>query len=100
MSENFYNILGVSENASKDEIKKAYRSLQMKYHPDKNQGNTESHKMTQTINEAYETLGDKQKKEEYDMILDKKDETYLSFTDFLELMDKKDLLKLIEDDTS
>ena len=67
MSENFYNILGVSENASKDEIKKAYRSLQMKYHPDKNQGNTESHKMTQTINEAYETLGDKQKKEEYDM---------------------------------
>ena len=68
MSENFYNILGVNENATKDEIKKAYRSLQMKYHPDKNPGNQEAHDMTQKINEAYETLGDEQKKEEYDMM--------------------------------
>jgi DnaJ-class molecular chaperone len=68
MSENFYNILGVSENASKDEIKKAYRTLQMKYHPDKNPGNQEANDMTQKINEAYETLGDDQKKQEYDMM--------------------------------
>ena len=68
MSENFYNILGISENSTKDEIKKAYRSLQMKYHPDKNPGNQESINMTQKINEAYETLGDEQKKEEYDMM--------------------------------
>jgi len=68
MSENFYNILGVSENATKDEIKKAYRNLQMKYHPDKNLGSQESINMTQKINEAYETLGDDQKKEEYDMM--------------------------------
>jgi len=68
MSENFYNILGISENATKDEIKKAYRTLQMKYHPDKNPGNQESHDMTQKINEAYETLGDEQKKQEYDMM--------------------------------
>jgi DnaJ-class molecular chaperone len=68
MSENFYNILGVNENATKDEIKKAYRTLQMKYHPDKNLGNQESHDMTQKINEAYETLGDEQKKQEYDMM--------------------------------
>jgi DnaJ-class molecular chaperone len=68
MAENFYNILGVSENATKDEIKKAYRSLQMKYHPDKNLGNQESINMTQKINEAYETLGDEQKKQEYDMM--------------------------------
>lgn len=67
MSENFYNILGVSENATKDEIKKAYRGLQMKYHPDKNPGNQECHIMTQKINEAYETLGDEHKKAEYDM---------------------------------
>jgi DnaJ-class molecular chaperone len=65
MSENFYNILGVNENASKDEIKKAYRSLQMKYHPDKNLGSQESINMTQKINEAYETLGDEQKREAY-----------------------------------
>jgi len=68
MSENFYNILGVSENATKDEIKKAYRGLQMKYHPDKNPGSQESINMTQKINEAYETLGDDQKKQEYDMM--------------------------------
>ena len=68
MSENFYNILGVNENASKEEIKKAYRTLQMKYHPDKNNGSQEAVHMTQTINEAYETLGDEQKREQYDMI--------------------------------
>lgn len=68
MSENFYNILGISENSTKDEIKKAYRSLQMKYHPDKNPGNQEAHDMTQKINEAYETLGDEQKRQEYDMM--------------------------------
>jgi DnaJ-class molecular chaperone len=68
MSENFYNILGVSENASKDEIKKAYRGLQMKFHPDKNPGSQEAINMTQKINEAYETLGDEQKKAEYDIM--------------------------------
>lgn len=68
MSETFYNILGVSEAATKDEIKKAYRSLQMKFHPDRNPGNLDSINMTQKINEAYETLGDEQKKEEYDIL--------------------------------
>jgi len=67
MSENYYNILGVDEKASKDEIKKAYRSLQMKWHPDKNPGNQEAINMTQKINEAYETLGDEQKREEYNI---------------------------------
>jgi DnaJ-class molecular chaperone len=67
MSENFYNILGVSENSTKDEIKKAYRSLQMKYHPDKNHGSQECITMTQKINEAYETLSDEEKKQQYDM---------------------------------
>jgi DnaJ family protein B protein 4 len=67
MSENYYNILGVDEKASKDEIKKAYRSLQMKWHPDKNHGNQDAINMTQKINEAYETLGDEQKREEYNI---------------------------------
>jgi DnaJ-class molecular chaperone len=68
MAENFYNILGVSENATNDDIKKSYRRLQMKYHPDKNQGSQEAVNMTQKINEAYETLSDEEKKQQYDMM--------------------------------
>lgn len=67
MSESFYKILGVDEKSSKEEIKKAYRGLQMKYHPDKNSGSQEAISMTQKLNEAYETLGDEEKREEYDM---------------------------------
>jgi len=66
MSDNYYNILGINEKASKDEIKKAYRNLQMKWHPDKNLGNQDAINMTQKINEAYEVLGDESKREEYD----------------------------------
>ena len=66
MSENFYNILGLEEKATKDEIKKAYRGLQMKWHPDKNQGSDESKRMSEKINGAYEILGDDEKREEYD----------------------------------
>ena len=66
MSETFYSILGVPETATKDEIKKAYRKLSLKYHPDKNPGNVEAIGQFQKISEAYETLGDDAKKQEYD----------------------------------
>jgi DnaJ-class molecular chaperone len=65
--ESFYSILGVPENANADEIKKAYRKLSLKYHPDRNQGDIEKTKTFQKINEAYETLSDNEKKDEYDM---------------------------------
>ena len=67
MSKNLYNILEVSENASIDEIKKSYRKLSMTYHPDKNKNNPEATSKFQEISEAYETLGDQEKKNEYDM---------------------------------
>jgi len=68
MSQNFYEILGVNENASKDEIKKAYRILQMKHHPDRNKNDPESVSKSQKISEAWETLGDDEKRKEYDFI--------------------------------
>ena len=66
MTETFYDILGVSEKSSTSDIKRAYRDLSLKYHPDRNSGNIECTTKFQKINEAYETLGDAQKKEEYD----------------------------------
>jgi DnaJ family protein B protein 4 len=67
MSENYYSVLEVSENASPEEIKKSYRKLSMMYHPDKNKQNPDCIGKFQKINEAYETLGDADKKKEYDM---------------------------------
>lgn len=62
---NFYEILGLSNDATEGEIKKAYRQLSFKYHPDKNPGVDTSNKM-QEINRAYEVLGDKKTREQYD----------------------------------
>ena len=61
--ENYYEILGVRENASQDEIKKAYRKASLKNHPDRG-GNKEEF---QKINDAYQTLGDPQKRQQYNM---------------------------------
>lgn len=65
-SKNLYKILGVSENASHDEIKKAYRNLSLKYHPDKNPSSEATEKY-KTINEAYGILGDEEKRTQYEM---------------------------------
>ena len=65
--ENFYEVLGISENATEEEIKKAYRKLSLQYHPDRNSNDPECVKKFQKIGEAYETLSDKQKRHEYDM---------------------------------
>ena len=65
MSKNFYEILEINKNASQEEIKKAYRRLSLKYHPDKNSDSGAVEKF-QDISEAYETLSDQNKREEYD----------------------------------
>ena len=68
MSDNHYKNLGLEETATKDEIKKAFRSLSLKYHPDRNPNNQEAIDKFHQINNAYEILGDDQKKSEYDMM--------------------------------
>lgn len=62
----FYQVLGVSKNATQEEIKKAYRKLAHKHHPDKNQGDESAEKKFKEINNAYEVLGDAQKRSNYD----------------------------------
>ncbi|NLY17979.1 MAG: J domain-containing protein [Clostridiaceae bacterium] len=62
----YYKILGVDKNASKDEIKKRYRKLAKKYHPDTNPGDKNAEARFKEINEAYEVLGDDEKRKKYD----------------------------------
>lgn len=66
-AKNYYNIIGVKEDASDVEIKKAYRKLALKYHPDKNPGNKSAEEKFKEISEAYYVLSDKKRREEYDM---------------------------------
>lgn len=64
--ESYYDILGVQKTATADEIKKAYRSLAFKYHPDRNPGNKEAEEKFKKITEAYDTLSDPEKRKNYD----------------------------------
>lgn len=64
----YYKILGVERSASEDEIKKAYRKLALKYHPDHNPGNKSAEAKFKDVGEAYEVLGDPQKRKQYDLL--------------------------------
>lgn len=67
MSKNYYDILWIDKNANIDDIKKAYRRLAMKYHPDRNKWEKESEIKFKEINEAYSVLSDTSKRKQYDM---------------------------------
>ncbi|MDD5368609.1 MAG: DnaJ C-terminal domain-containing protein [Anaerolineaceae bacterium] len=64
----YYKVLGVERNATEQEIKKAYRKLALKFHPDRNQGDKAAEERFKEINEAYQVLSDKQKRARYDQL--------------------------------
>jgi len=67
MADDYYSILGVGKSAGADEIKKAFRKLALKYHPDQNKDDKEAEEKFKKINEAYAVLSDKEKRKQYDM---------------------------------
>lgn len=67
MAKDYYSILGVSKQAGDDDIKKSFRKLAKKHHPDKNPGNKEAEEKFKELNEAYEVLSDPEKRKKYDV---------------------------------
>mgnify|MGYP001197157556 CR=1 FL=1 len=66
MDKDYYKIIGLTNTASVEEIKKAYRALAMKYHPDRNENDPECEERLKAINEAYQVLGNDEKRRLYD----------------------------------
>ena len=62
----YYSVLGVGKNATDEEIKKAYRKMAMKYHPDRNPGDKQAEEKFKEVGEAYDVLGDRSKRDAYD----------------------------------
>ena len=62
----YYEVLGIQKGASEDEIKKAYKKLARKYHPDMNPGDKEAEEKFKEVNEAYSVLSDERKRANYD----------------------------------
>ena len=64
--QDFYELLGVDRQVSEGDLKKAYRKLAMKYHPDRNQGDAEAEAKFKEISQAYDILSDEEKRDAYD----------------------------------
>jgi len=89
----YYDVLGVKKTASEEEIKKAFRKLAMKHHPDRNPGNKQAEERFKEINEAYAVLSDKQKRQQYDQFGPSGFSQRYSQEDIFRGFDISDLLK-------
>ena len=93
MAEDYYSTLGVSKDASDAEIKKAYRKLAMKYHPDHTKGDKGAEEKFKKISEAYAVLSDKKKRQEYDAFGSEGFRQRFSQEDILRGFDFSDIFK-------
>ena len=66
MSKDYYSVLGIDRTSNEEQIKKAYKKLALKYHPDRNKNDKKAEEKFKEINEAYQVLGDQEKKSQYD----------------------------------
>jgi molecular chaperone DnaJ len=82
MTKNYYDILGIDRNASEESIKKAYRKLAMKYHPDKNKKDPRAEEKFRDVTEAYEVLKNQQKKYQYDNYENENNPEVIDLSDF------------------
>ncbi len=82
VTKDYYNILGVDKKASQEDIKKAYRKLALKYHPDKTNGDAKLEDKFKEISEAYEVLGDEKKRHDYDNPMGNVFDSFFNFDPF------------------
>src|SRR3989344_1354707 len=98
MTRNYYETLGVQKGASKEEIKKAYKGLEKKYHHDLNPRNNEAEKKFKEINEAVSVLADDQKRSHYDQFgTADATQTGFDFSDFMRGQGAEDIFGGFED---
>ncbi len=93
MAEDYYKILGVEKSASEEDIKKAYRKLAMKFHPDKNPGNKQAEEKFKKLSEAYAVLSDQEKRKQYDSFGSDAFRQRYSQEDIFKNFDFSDILK-------
>ena len=89
----YYSVLGIKKGSSDDEIKKAYRKQAMKYHPDRNEGDTKAESKFKDISEAYAVLSDQKKRREYDQVGSEGFHQKFSQEDIFRDFDINDILK-------
>ncbi len=79
MVKDYYKVMELTNEATADEVKKAYRRLAMKYHPDRNQNNPDCEERLKEVNEAYQILGDGEKRRLYDFLYQRASEDPLTY---------------------